>query len=124
MKEIIEYLSKHAEYSMEPQDGFVDLGFMFVKAKPSASAEALKSLLEAFKESSGLDLFDRDEHSYIEIGGYFDSQKLALITMGLGADLGLWKVLSPLTMLKVGNRTEIGESFIGQGMLTVMAIQG
>lgn len=46
-----------------------------------------------------MDLFDGVEHSYIEIGAFLGDQGTALKLMAAGTQLGVWNLLSPLTML-------------------------
>jgi len=41
------------------------------------------------------ELLDGNEHSYIELGGLLGSQEAALLLIGLGHLLGLWKALEP-----------------------------
>jgi hypothetical protein len=42
--------------------------------------------------------FDGREHNFIEIGGTLAPQDLALRCMGLGALLGVWDLLTPVTV--------------------------
>lgn len=42
-----------------------------------------------------LDLFDGDEHNFVEIGGWIGNQGIALELMGMGELLGIWKVATP-----------------------------
>jgi hypothetical protein len=121
MQAITEYLNKHAVVAQEPQEGFADLGFMCVGAAPTACADEFKALMKGLRGSVSLDLFDHQEHSYIEIGSYVGSQEVALIAMGLGSALNIWQLLSPKTVIQMDNRSEIGSLMIGNGMLSVIA---
>ena len=77
-----------------------DMIFFRIKAKPEANAEEFK---KALAEHQGVfcscNLFDKEEHNYMELGGWVGDQTMALGMMGLGSLLGLWKLLTPITVL-------------------------
>ncbi len=56
-------------------------------------------LIELIKEHEGkfceLDLFDENEHNYLEIGRWIGDQSLALTLMGMGEILNIWKLITP-----------------------------
>lgn len=120
MEQLIAYLTQNVIVQREPEDGYTDVAFMNVKAKPEANAEDLKQLLDDVLPSLGLNLFDHNEHSYIEIGGVVGDQGLALRLMGLGAELKLWQLLTPKTMLQIDNNSEMGQKMAGMGMVTIL----
>lgn len=84
-----------AGMSQQPTGHTADLTFFKVAAKPEAKAEALLALVKAEQPK----YLDGKEHSYIEIGADLGDQGVALMLIGLGGVLGLWKVLSPETLL-------------------------
>jgi hypothetical protein len=46
-----------------------------------------------------VDPFDGKEHSYLELGAWIGDQGLAMQYMALGVMLGLFQLLSPITVL-------------------------
>ena len=44
---------------------------------------------------SDINIFDGDEHNFIDIGRWIGDQSLALMLMGMGELLGIWKVATP-----------------------------
>lgn len=50
-------------------------------------------------------------------------QSLALRLMGLGALLGLWKLLTPRTMLGADIPDALAQQMAGMGLLTVQAVE-
>lgn len=85
----------------------------------STDAETLRQLVQNNKqgEFGDLDLFDGNEHSYIEIGGWFGDQGMALRLMGLGVLLGLWDIMTP-RMLPIPE--EMVQQMAGLGMVSVI----
>ena len=100
MSKLTDYLAKNAEQG----DGYpADVVFFQVNAGPEADANVLRELVREHKgEWADVDLFDGEEHSYIELGCWIGDQSAALTLMGLGALLGLWKLLTPRTVLGTG----------------------
>lgn len=120
MEQLIAYLTQNLIVQREPEDGYTDVAFMSVKAKPEATAEEYKQLLDDVLPPLGLNLFDHNEHSYIEIGGVVGDQGLALRLMGMGTELKLWELLTPKTMLKIDNNSEVAQKMAGMGMLSII----
>ncbi len=71
----------------------VDVHFFWVSAKDDPKAEELRALLEIYYPG-GLELI-KPGPSYIVIGVQLGDQDLALRLIGLGALVGLWKVITP-----------------------------
>jgi hypothetical protein len=112
MQELIEYVMKYAERGAcqcgrcidappnpelhQPTGHTADVGFFKVKAREGADAEELTRLIKANKrgEFGDADPFDGLPHSFIELGGWIGDQGLAMMLMGLGAVLGLWRVFA------------------------------
>lgn len=67
------------------------------------------------------DLFDGKEHSYLEVGGWIGDQGLALMLMGLGTVLGLWKLLTPRTILGAMADDDLAMRMAGIGYVSIMA---
>ena len=95
---LIDYVTEHTEslQSVEKtKENTADLMFFKVKEINSPDIEEFKRLAkEKFPH-----WFDGKEHSYLEIGGDIGDQGLALMTMGLGNLLGVWKLLTPENMV-------------------------
>jgi len=103
----------------------VQLILLDVIPSGSADADTLRRLICAHKgEYIDVNLFDGAEHDYIQLGAWLGSQHHALALMGLGTHLGLWKLLSPRTMLPAGTLTlEEERELAGRGLVTVQAVQ-
>jgi len=119
MQNLIKYVIKHT--SVGGDDGSdidVSVEFFGVNIIEEPSEKALKQLIA---NSEGGDfLFDGNEHSYIEIGGWIGDQSIALQLMALGHKLGLWKLLTPsilLPSLEESLKRKMAES----GMVTILA---
>ena len=108
--ELIKYIDSHVERGdcqcgkcidasvnpKQPNGHTADLVFFKVKTKSNPDKEVLKKLISEHAGSfNSCDLLDGKEHSYIEIGGWIGDQGEALMLMGLGELVGLWKLLTP-----------------------------
>lgn len=99
----------------QPNGHTADVYFFQVAAAPGADADTLRRFIAEHKgECNPL---DRCEHSYIELGGWIGDQGLALMLMGLGTVLGLWKMLTP--KLLPGLDKELMDMMAGQGMVSI-----
>ena len=85
------------------------------------STEDLKKLIEQHESDYPCNLFDGNEHSYLEIGGFVDDQGYGLTLMGLGSLLGLWTLLTPRSVLGSLCTDEMAMELAGRGMITIMA---
>ncbi|MFK4136545.1 hypothetical protein ACI2KR_30395 [Pseudomonas luteola] len=122
MQELINYIQENSVVSLASIENGVDMAFMFVKAGPDVTAQSLRSALaSALSEPEAPDLFDGHEHSYIELGAWLDSQSVALMLMGMGEDVGLWKCYTPSTVLKIDNRSDQGKMLAAKGLVTIRA---
>lgn len=87
----------------QPDGHTVDVQFFKVALKNNPSddeKEIIKDqLIELIKTHDGefcdIDLFDGNEHSYTEIGGWIGDRGLALMLMGMGNILDMWKLMTP-----------------------------
>lgn len=106
----------------QPIGHTADLIFFKVSAKEGANAETLRKLVQEHKgEFCDCNLFDGAEHSYMEIGGWIGDQGMALMLMGLGSLLGLWKLLTPRSMLGNSIPEEFVQRTAGQGFVIIKA---
>lgn len=97
-----------------------DMVFFQVSAVDDPDPAELERLIRANVRGNhcDVDLFDGNEHGYQELGGWIGDQGLALVLMGLGDLLGLWKCLTPLNMLP-GIDKELAMQMAGAGYLTI-----
>ena len=140
MQDLINYIQKYAQRGEctcghcfdgvpnpeqhQPSGHTADVHFFKVAAKDwCVSADELKKLVQAnVKGSYGdVDLFDKKEHSYIELGGWIGDQGLALTLMGLGSVLGLWELLTPERMFGKTFPKEMLDQMAGAGYITVQS---
>lgn len=120
------YLGRHAVREARDAEGAADIVFFGVKPGPKATAEELRRLIKLHAESpehEAVDLFDGKEHSYLELGAWLGDQGLALALMGLGAALGLWKLLTPHSVLGdiVARGSEQEKRMAGMGYISITA---
>jgi len=128
---IDEYINKHTgrlcaccaeKEDNEPDTAVIDVVFFKMMALGDPKAEELRELVKNYESPYGpIDLFDGNEHSYLEIGGLFGDQGLALRLMGLGDILGLWKLMTPRTIRGATLPKDLVERMAGVGYVTIMA---
>jgi hypothetical protein len=108
---------KPAEH--QPTGHTADLVFFKVCAVAEPQAEELRRLIQAHHGEYGpVDPLDGKEHNYMELGGYIGDQGVALMLMGLGTLLGLWKLLSP-AMLGIDGQEAM--NMAQMGLLSIQA---
>src|ERR1035438_6545721 len=106
----------------DPIGHTADIVFFKVKAVNSPSIEEFKRLTEDAKgEFCAVNPFDGKEHSYLELGGWIGDQGLAMQYMGLGTLLGLFQLLTPITMLGLAADDPLTQKMAGAGMISVQA---
>lgn len=97
----------------QPSGHTADLIFFKVAAK-DADADTMRALICAEQPH----WLDGKEHSYLQTGGDMGDQGIALMTMGLGAILGLWKLLTP-NMLPIPD--DLKMQMAGMGYVIIQA---
>lgn len=106
----------------------VDMVFFKVAVNPLATEKSVRQAIAQHQTESAegyLNLFDGREHSYIEIGAWAEDQGLALKLMALGSALGMWKLLTPKTVLPMLNLSEEDTLRIARrGLVTIQAEKG
>ena len=124
MNKLSKYLKENAKQVVRAEAD-ADVIFFGVNATPEADADTLTDLIKQHQgEFNSVDLFDGIEHSYIEIGGWIGDQKAALTLIGLGSALGLWKLMTPLTMLPLGSINQATAKKIAEsGMVSLKVKQ-
>lgn len=104
-----------------PAETCADMCFFKVTLRDIPATAALERLVRA--RASGehaVNVFDHNEHSFIELGAWLGSQELALRLMGLGALLGLWQLLTPKTVLGDNVTPAQIDDLAGRGMVTIV----
>lgn len=111
-----EYISAHVTSGEQ-----IDMIFFKLDIINEPDSEILRSLIIEQKGCfCEVDLFDGKEHSYIELGSWIGDQGQALNLMGLGSALGLWKLLTPRSLMPFLEEDLI-QQMAGQGMVTIQA---
>jgi len=136
MSKLTDYVMKNAERGdctcgkcadalakpMQPNGCTTDVVFFRVKASAEANADALRELVREHKgEWADVDLFDGKEHNYIELGAWIGDQRASLMLMGLGSLLGLWKLLTPRSILGADLPDNLVKQMAGAGFIAVQA---
>jgi hypothetical protein len=103
----------------EPTVKSADMIFFKVCAVKEPKADELRELIKNHKSDYPIDLFDGREHSYIEIGGFVGDQGVALLLMGLGSILGLWKLRTPRML--PGIPEDLVQAMAGIGYVIIQA---
>jgi hypothetical protein len=100
----------------------VDMVFFGVNVNVNANMDDLLPLLPYHGKFGvpNLNILSGDVYNYIEVGAWLDDQELALRLMALGAQLELWRVISPL---EVNNEMPIAVSIAmaKTGMLAIVS---
>lgn len=105
----------------QPKGHTADLIFFKVAlAKDTASKE---TFLELIKKHTGefttVDVMDGGDHSYMELGAWLGDQSTALMFMGLGVLLGVFDLMSPVTMLGMKPDDPMCKEIVGRGWLSI-----
>ena len=99
-----------------------DLMFFSVCMKNDPKKEEFVDLVRGHKGQFGdVNPLDGREHGYIELGGWIGDQGLAMQCMGLGSLLGVWKLMTPRTMLGDMVDDATAMSLAGSGLVTIAA---
>lgn len=102
----------------QPSGHTADVYFFQVAAAAEADADTLRRLIAQHKGVfSECNPLDRREHNYIELGGWIGDQGLALMFMGLGTVLGLWRMLTPKVLPELDK--ELMDQMAGRGMVSI-----
>ncbi len=106
----------HSGVDIQPNGHTADLVF-FQVASNGGDPEKLKALVNAVEDATfPVNLFDGQEHGYIEIGGWIGDQGLAMMLMGLGSVLGLWRLITPKML---GLPDAMAMQMAGMGMVVI-----
>lgn len=100
----------------QPQGHTVNLTFFKVSLKGDPKPEEFKALVEKVVPN----VFDGEEHNYMNLGGELGDQGAALILIGMGKLLGVWEALTPDTIMSFLPQ-ETKMKMAGQGMVSLKA---
>jgi hypothetical protein len=147
MQEIYDYLSRHVRQVAVSEEEGIDLIFFKVQIVGEPSSEKLRKLVQdnlvrLAEDERGPDagdlkeiiedneegefekvnLFDGKEHSYIQVGAWIGDQGAAMGLMALGTHLGLWDLLTPMTVLgRIFDRDDpMVMQMAGMGMISII----
>jgi hypothetical protein len=131
MTELAEYVFQHTERGEchcgkcvdvgekpDPTGHTVDMVFFKVAAKNSPERGRFIELTNGHQGEfgEGVNPFDGQEHSYLELGGWIGDQGLAMMYMALGVSLGVFNLLSP-AILGIDGPTAL--QMAGMGFLSI-----
>ena len=120
MSKLTDFIWEHAcANTATAQDGSDVIFFKVVAVKDPVLDDLVAALREHKGEFCEVDVFDGKEHNYLELGGWLGSQDYALRLIGLGAEMGLWHLLTPKTMLGDLISDDIVQSMAGMGMIAL-----
>lgn len=106
----------------DPTGHVADLVLFKVAAQGEPDAQEFVRLTSEHQgEFCEVNPFDGKEHGYIELGGWIGDQGLALQYMGLGVLLGVFKLLTPDTVLPGVLDDEMRMQLARSGYVTVTA---
>ena len=110
----------------QPDGHTADVQFFKVALNGKPDKDTLIKLIEKNNGvfDNELNPLDGNEHSYIEIGGWIGDQGAALLLMGLGKLLGIWKLLTPSSMLGDLIPDDLKMQMAGSGMVSIKAEKG
>jgi hypothetical protein len=128
MSEIHDYISNYSKTVTENQpstdDRWVNLHFFNVRLDTfkfqSTTAEEFIRVAKAHVGSfvEKLDLFDGEEHNFIELGAWIGDQGAAMRFMGMGVLLGVLDLLTPETVMPFLPKA-LKDEMAGKGMVAV-----
>jgi len=99
----------------QPDGHTVNLTFFKIAAESANKDEFLFLVQKEHPE-----WLDGEEHSYFQIGADMGDQGIALMTIGLGHLLGVWKALSPDTLMP-SLPEDLKLQMAGAGMVSLQA---
>lgn len=99
----------------QPKGHTADVFFFEVSPRNGASKEDLMKLVNPA-------WLDGKEHNYLEIGANLGDQGIALMIMGLGSSLGLWNLLTPMSIFNLSKDDPQCKQLAGMGMVSIKCI--
>ncbi|MDO9178673.1 MAG: hypothetical protein Q7U16_10245 [Agitococcus sp.] len=123
MSELSAYVQQHTRRNARGTSSeAADLVFFEITLSADASSTELCTLLRSHKgEFNDVNVFDGQEHGFIELGGWLGDQGIALELIGLGSQLGLWQLLTPKTVLGADLAVELEADLAEKGLISLIA---
>lgn len=107
----------------DPTGHTVNMVFFVVSKRGEVKLEDFLRLTTEHKGEFGpCNPLDGAEHSYLELGGWIGDQGLALQYMALGVLLGVFKLLSPITVLGLKSDNPLVSQLAGSGFLSIRKV--
>lgn len=105
----------------QPNGHTASVFYFDVSANGDPDPDTLRSLISSAREGyyADVDLFDGEEHGYIELGAWIGDQGLALTLIALGHLMGLWTVMHP-GLLPIPD--DLKAHMAGSGMVAAMPL--
>lgn len=134
MKQLIDYVLSHTERGEckcgkcvdvgnkpDPAGHTVDMIFFKVALKNNPNKEEFERLTKdnVGGEFTNVDVFDGQEHNYIELGAWIGDQGLAFQFMAMGTLLGVFDLLTPVTVMGLPSSSPITQHLAGSGLVVV-----
>lgn len=122
MSKLYEYVMEHTTVLANAVSKAGEKGnILFFQVAPLYTMEAdelRKQIAGHHSEFGDIDLFDGEQHSYVELGAWVGDQECALRLMGAGEVLGLWDVLEPR---RLGASEKQAREMAGMGLVCIIA---
>ena len=99
----------------QPTGHTADMIFFKVAAKDDPDPKEFEKIVR----EECPQIFDGQEHSYMNLGAELGDQGYAMEVMGLGNLLGLWSLLTPRSVLGSTIDDAMVQNMAGMGMITV-----
>ena len=114
---LVAYVLKHTRIKAH---GKIDVHFFKVDLVNNPDIEEFKKFITAHVgDFNEVDVFDRKEHGYMELGGWIGDKGIALRFMALGSDLGMWQLSTPESAFGGVLPEAFLEEFAGAGFITI-----
>lgn len=99
-----------------------DMIFFRVSKVGEPKVDEFKKLIAEWPGEFGstVNPLDGKDHSYLELGGWIGDQGIAMQFMGLGVLLGIFNLLTPVTLFKMESGSAEALEFAGLGLVAVI----
>ena len=105
---------------LEAGEHTVNNGFFQVSLQNEPTKDAFLKVLQNHKGVFGeADIFDGEEHNFMELGGWVGDQGIALQMMAMGALLGVWDLMTPASILGAMLSEDMKQRMAAGGMVTI-----
>jgi hypothetical protein len=106
----------------DPTGHSVDVALFNVAIQNHPTLDEFATLIKTHRgEFADVDVFDGQEHSYIELGGWLGDQGVALRFMALGHMLEAFTLMTPRSILGADVDDALVQQMAGMGLVTVVA---